>query len=296
MGRAVAYAAVAAAAFAAWTPSAGATSPGREGRIAFVVHDRSYDDGRLVTARADGSAARTLADRGAGPSWSADGRLIAYGLTAPIGAAVAHADGSGRRDVARAGAPLALSPDARTIVTGRLVGVDEDRSSLYAISLATDKERLLARDAALPAFSPDGRSIAFLDQRDGHPGISTIRAGGGRRTRVFRGDFVESLDWSPDNRAIAFVQFSRQHHRAYTDLRVLDLRTGHVRRLARRLAEGPRGARLSGVAWSPTGRRLLVARWNRARARNELFVVGARSGRVVPLGITGETPAWQPRR
>jgi hypothetical protein len=67
-----------------------------------------------------------------------------------------------------------------------------------------------------------------------------------------------------------------------------------VRRLARRLAEGPGGARLSGVSWSPTGRRLLVAGWDRARAANELLVVGARTGHVAPLGVTGEAPAWQP--
>ena len=86
----------------------------------------------------------------------------------------------------------------------------------------------------------------------------------------------------------------RGRHRAYTDLRVLDLATRDVRRLVRRRAEGPGGARLSGAAWSPTGRRLLVARWTGRRAMNELLVVGTRAGRVAALGIAGESPTWQP--
>ncbi|MEA2458857.1 MAG: Dipeptidyl peptidase N-terminal region [Thermoleophilaceae bacterium] len=283
-----------AAALAACAPGASATSPGREGRIAFVVHDQRYDDGRLVTARPDGSDMQAVADRAGGPAWSADGGLLAYGTLAPIGAFVARADGSNPRRVADAGAPLALSPGARTIVVGHLGGAGGDRSFLEAVSLATGKQWRVASDGATPVFSPNGRSVAYVDQRQGHPGISTVRVRGGHRRQAFRGEFVQSLDWSPDNRTIAFVQFFRKHHRAYTDLRIVDVRTGHVRRLARRLAEGPGGARLSGVSWSPTGRRLLVAGWNRTRAASELLVVGARTGHVAPLGVTGEAPAWQP--
>jgi Tol biopolymer transport system component len=174
---------------------------------------------------------------------------------------------------------------------------EEEQSILYTVDVATGREELLARDAEEPAFSPDGRWVAFADRR--HPGISRVRLDGSRRTRIFRGSFVESLDWSPGGRSIAFRQFfSKVFHenghrtrRYYTALRVVGVRSGHVRRLVRHWTGT---ASLAGFSWSPTGRRLLVSTYINERSREELFMVGARSARVVPVGMPGSWPAWQP--
>jgi Tol biopolymer transport system component len=272
-------------------PSASATSPGRDGRIAFT-----NDDG-LVTARPNGSDAKAIAPGAGNPRWSADGSLIAY-RRGP-GIYVARSDGSNPRTVffGRSDGGFAFAPDGRTIVIRRVEGSpDNESSNLYKVDVATGREDLLARGGEHPIFSPDGRSVAFVHSQG--LGISTVRLDGTGRTRVFRGHSVESLDWSPGGRSIAFVQFfskrllhenGEPYRRYFKDLRVIGVRSGHIKRLVRRAVGS---TSLESVSWSPTGRRLLLSM--SIDQRGALFMVGARTARVVRIGVEGFTPAWQP--
>ena len=58
-----------------------------------------------------------------------------------------------------------------------------------------------------PAWSPDGRRIAFTSERDGNPEIYVMNADGSGVTRLTYND-ARDLDsfpaWSPDGRRIAF--------------------------------------------------------------------------------------------
>jgi len=126
------FASVAAA--LALTPSQAAGG----GRIAFVLRT---DVNRIVTMRADGTGLRTLSRLPAGlerggdvkPAWSPDGRWIAFARDVPAG-------GSDRLWLYR------MRPDGSSL--RRLTGGP-------ALSAASTFD-------SMPAWSPDGRTIAFV--------------------------------------------------------------------------------------------------------------------------------------
>jgi Tol biopolymer transport system component len=270
-------------------PSAFGTSPGTEGRLAYTQVEAPAST-RVMTVAPDGSDPRVLVDGASRAEWSGDGRTLAYCVDGDL--RVAHADGSGARTVTPCSQPFAVSPDARTLVVQVLHGSgDHERWYLYRVSVATGKRTLVAKDAEQPAVSPDGRWVAFADRRA--QGISRVRLDGtGKRVPIFRGHFVESLDWAPDGRSIAFIKFFRTKQLKYVDdLLVVNVRSGTRRLLVRRLA-GPAG--LSDPAWSPTGKRLVVGGWNSHRAVTDLLSVDAHSGAVTKLVEHGAAPAWQP--
>ena len=67
--------------------------------------------------------------------------------------------------------------------------------------------RLTDNDASdvTPAWSPDGRRIAFASERDGNLEIYVMNADGSGVTRLtYNGANDLFPDWSPDGRRIAF--------------------------------------------------------------------------------------------
>ena len=59
---------------------------------------------------------------------------------------------------------------------------------------------------AAPAWSPDGRKIAFVSDRDGNSEIYVMNADGSGQRRLTRNPAYDADPaWSPDGRTIAFV-------------------------------------------------------------------------------------------
>lgn len=58
-----------------------------------------------------------------------------------------------------------------------------------------------------PAWSPDGRRIAFVSTADGNPDIYTMRPDGTGVRQLTKNDFVfdEAPNWSPDGTHIVFT-------------------------------------------------------------------------------------------
>ncbi len=181
---------------------------------------------------------------------------------------------------------------------------------------------------------PDGR-IAFVTYKGGSPQIWGQRTIGGPFERLYpaTGESIglcNSPAWSPDGKRIAFVQGDR---RGNSDIMVLDVQTGRVRRLTdgfginteptwnpsgTQLAftsdreggpqvylmqdDGTSIRRLTGEgsynatpAWSPKGD--MVAYVSRFEGRFDLFVYKLGEGKAyqITTGVgTSESPSWSP--
>ena len=135
---------------------------------------------------------------------------------------------------------IALSPDHTQIVFD-LDGV------LFKMPAAGGQARPLTDalfDARQPTFAPDGRSIAFQSNRDGHWRIWVVGSNGERPHPLSSDGFDErEPSWSPDGKSIAFTSTRTGKF----DIWARSLADGSLRQLS----FGPGGN--SRASWSPDG-------------------------------------------
>jgi Tol biopolymer transport system component/tetratricopeptide (TPR) repeat protein len=142
------------------------------------------------------------------PTWSPDGRRIAFHVPMRFEIYVINVDGTGLRNLSggrtRDSGP-AWSPD------GRRIAFASKRSGNFEIyTMDTDGRnvvRLTHDDAedSSPSWSPDGRRIALTSNRDGNNEIYVMNADGSRPLRLTTTPNPEDFpSWSPDGRRIVF--------------------------------------------------------------------------------------------
>src|SRR5438094_9886565 len=196
---------------------------------------------QLWVLPADGGEARQLtwARYGVGdPEWSPDGASIVYS------AEVGEPDDREAEDATLHDKRV---PAVRTIdrLWNRFDGkgwIYERRSHLFRIAVGGREAEQLTDgdwDDGAPAFSPDGRQIAFTsdrtEERWSWPAndIWVLDLPSKRLTRLTDETvYAGPPAWSPDGRRLAFVAARRRHEDGYTDLLVADAATaGAVRKL-----------------------------------------------------------------
>ena len=91
-------------------------------------------------------------------------------------------------------------------------------------------------DDGSPAWSPDGKTLAFTSTRDGNSQIYVVNADGSGLRRVSNSAFNEfSPTWSPDDRWIAFASTRN----GQTDIYMMDLSGGNVTPLTKTGGDHP---------------------------------------------------------
>jgi TolB protein len=187
------------------------------------------------------------------------------------------------------------SPDFTTIVFRAVQNITID---LYATNLAGDQRRQLTgtgRNNRSPAFSPDGRWLAFTSQRDGNPEIYVMstacldtetRCLDTETHRLTNNRFAdEQAAWSPDSNHIVFQSNRDGDAEIYT--MKADGSDQH------RLTFSPSSELAPN--WSPDGR--LIAFMSDRDINDELYVMNTDGSNLVRLTNTPEyefTPQWSP--
>jgi TolB protein len=177
--------------------------PGRDVRRWYSYH--------VYVVNADGSGLRRLTRNPTGTYplvWSPDGRTIYFGRY------LISADGSESRRLPYIPLTAVWSPDGRRIAFVRTVRPPQPPPSygnreIYVMNADGSGSRRLTHNAAYdaePAWSPDGRTIAFRSTRNGNRDIYVMNADGSGKRNLTRNPAQDgSPSWSPDGRRIAFV-------------------------------------------------------------------------------------------
>ncbi|HET6554637.1 MAG TPA: Tol-Pal system beta propeller repeat protein TolB [Dyella sp.] len=187
-------------------------------RIAYITavglgNNTTYS---LIVADSDGYNPQVVArsrESLLSPSWSPDGRKIAYVSFESGNSAIYVQDittGSRQLISARAkginGAP-AWSPDGSKLA---LALSYQGNPEIYVMDVGSRAETRLTNNLAIdtePRWTPDGQSIIFTSDRSGRPQLYQMPAGGGGADRItFQGQFNANASVSYDGKQIAMVQ------------------------------------------------------------------------------------------
>ncbi len=215
----------------------------------------------------------------------------------------------------RVGSP-AISPDARRVAyTVRETNWEENayKTEIWLTDVSTGTVRQLTnakKSSSQPAWSPDGRTLAFISDRTDKRQIYLIDPTGGEAEALTsEEDGVSSFAWSPDGKQIAFTaadpkpQALKDRDKKYGEFEVVDQdqTMTHLyvidvaEKKARKLTDG--AFSVGSFDYSPDGREIAFdfrAKTDPASSATEdISVVSVADGKIRPL-VSQEGPDSAP--
>jgi TolB protein len=184
-----------------------------------------------------------------------------------------------------------LPDDNEIVYSANLDGID---SEIYRMSLDRQLSVPLTRNTDednQPAWSADGRQIAFVSNHQGQYTIYVMDAVGHgfhRLTDSPSNNF--SPTWSPDDHSIAYVTARQEFAQQITEVLLTDLRSGLTRRVTI-----PYPKAMS-PTWSPDSRHLAFTS-GRNNSHRIIYSVDTQTGDINPLIANHEVqqnPTWSP--
>lgn len=256
-----------------------------EGGLIAFDSDRAGGGPDIYVVKSDGSNPRRLThtEQSVGPSWSPDGKTIAYSTKARGRdvLSIMNADGTGQRRLKGAGSGYGpvFSPDGRKLAFTR-GNCDPERCEIYVVDADGQNARQLTRAGrnALPSWSPDGEKIAFTHFTDDGPRVYVMNADGSNAHQLTAQNGYEP-SWSPDGR-IVFVRETADNSALYV-MRSDGSDVHPVMQVAEP-AEEPR--------WSPSGKQIVF------HTQQTLWVINADGSAPIRVAFDGNNhdPSWQP--
>ena len=202
--------------------------------------------------------------------------------------------------------PLMIVVDAQAQIA--FVSKRDGNFEIYVMDADGANQRRLTNNPAkeyAPSWSPDGKRIAFISERDGHPGrapgwftseIYVMDADGGNQQNLTNHPSDDrSPSWSPDGKRIAF--HSNREGRFNYDIYVMDADGGNLQILT----DNRHNDMCS--SWSPDGKRIVFSSAREGHVEDkfgitdEIYVMDADGGnqqRLTDNRNNDWDPVWSP--
>jgi Tol biopolymer transport system component len=185
-----------------------------------------------------------------------------------------------------------LSPDGNLLAFGRRSDSPQ-LSGIYIQQISSDHLLQLTQSLSdwCPAWSPDGRYLAFSRYGEQEQSIYLMSSLGGSERKLYSAaPSFPPLDWSPDGKLIAFSTAPPGH--SYSVISLLTLETLQTRKLSEPIV----GAQDWGPVFSPDGKQLAYVRANMIHTTGEIFIMSANGSGARRLTFDNAwiptPPAW----
>jgi dipeptidyl aminopeptidase/acylaminoacyl peptidase len=171
---------------------------------------------------------------------------------------------------------LEFAPDGTRVafVVAEPAKGDQRSSHIWLFDTSNGSFRQLtysAKSESSPKWSPDGKSLAFLSNRDANQQIYVLLMSGGESAPLTKGKRnISRFEWSPDSKTIAFLapeaksEAEEKKDKDKDDARIVDKDDKHARLWLLSLSDKseraitPANYQISDLAWFPDNRRLAV--------------------------------------
>jgi len=269
------------------------------------VYVTELDPAEVKMLRQPAPAAPRLVGSNSAPSWSPDGRRLAYyrrgdqEAKSPMLVILSVETGEEREvpvKLDQALDPVSWYPDGKSVLVSEWDSSKREQVAFYRVDTETGDHRLV-RSSAGPGpvgalLSPDGKTIFFLT--GGEPklrgGVVARDIGTGQEREIARAPYLAGNGWgraavSPDGSFVAFRSPVDEHQ--WTALRIVSATGGELRELFRFRQSETNNK--DGTAWTPDGRNILFVRCTGKDGIPELWRIPIAGGEPQRTGLSMES-------